>query len=82
MHWRSQRTRSYPLDGVTFRRVDEQIESRKADHLRLTATGDIEATRGAGWDDVHLVHEALPELDNAQSTSQSSSWGVACGPHW
>jgi isopentenyl-diphosphate Delta-isomerase len=62
MHWRSQRTRSYPLDGVTFRRVDE-IESRKADHLRLTATGDIEATRGAGWDDVHLVHEALPELD-------------------
>jgi len=43
--------------------VDELIEQRKADHLRLTATGDVEATRGAGWDDIQLVHEALPEID-------------------
>jgi isopentenyl-diphosphate delta-isomerase len=43
--------------------VDELIEARKADHLRLTATGDVEASYGAGWGDVQLVHEALPELD-------------------
>lgn len=43
--------------------MDELIEARKADHLRLSATGDVEATRGAGWEDVQLVHEALPEVD-------------------
>src|SRR5579864_4906935 len=42
---------------------DELIEQRKADHLRLTAEEDVEASRGAGWDDIHLVHEALPEVD-------------------
>jgi isopentenyl-diphosphate delta-isomerase len=46
--------------------VDELIEQRKADHLRLTATGDVEATRGPGWDDIHLIHEALPELDQCE----------------
>jgi isopentenyl-diphosphate Delta-isomerase len=43
--------------------VDELIEQRKADHLRLSAGGDVEAVGGAGWEDVRLVHEALPEVD-------------------
>jgi isopentenyl-diphosphate Delta-isomerase len=43
--------------------VDELIESRKADHLRLSASGDVDALVGPGWDDVRLVHEALPEVD-------------------
>ena len=42
--------------------VDELIEQRKADHLRLSAGGDVDARAGAGWDDIHLVHEALPEV--------------------
>ena len=43
--------------------MDELIEGRKADHLRLSAAGGVDALGGAGWDDVKLVHEALPELD-------------------
>lgn len=43
--------------------MDELIEQRKADHLRLSAAGDVEALASAGWDDIHLVHEALPEID-------------------
>jgi isopentenyl-diphosphate Delta-isomerase len=43
--------------------VDELIERRKADHLRLSAAGDVEALAGPGWDDIRLVHEALPEVD-------------------
>src|SRR3979411_2344640 len=43
--------------------MDELIEARKADHLRLSASGDIDALAGPGWDDVRLVHEALPEID-------------------
>jgi isopentenyl-diphosphate Delta-isomerase len=43
--------------------VDEQIEVRKGDHLRLSATGAVDALTGPGWDDVRLVHAALPEVD-------------------
>ena len=45
--------------------MDDLIEMRKADHLRLSATGDVDALAGPGWDDVRLVHEALPEVDQS-----------------
>src|ERR1700674_4451667 len=45
--------------------VDELIESRKADHLRLSASADVDALVGPGWDDVRLVHEALPDVDQS-----------------
>jgi isopentenyl-diphosphate delta-isomerase len=45
--------------------LDELIEARKADHVRLSASADVEASVGPGWDDIHLVHEALPEIDQA-----------------
>jgi isopentenyl-diphosphate Delta-isomerase len=41
----------------------ELIEARKAEHLRVTAEGDVNSRVGPGWSDVHLIHEALPELD-------------------
>jgi isopentenyl-diphosphate delta-isomerase len=41
------------------------IERRKAEHLRIAAEENIETTRAPGWDDVHLVHEALPATDAA-----------------
>ena len=43
--------------------MDDRIGARKADHLRLSAAGDVDALSGAGWDDVRLLHEALPEVD-------------------
>ncbi|HET6319070.1 MAG TPA: type 2 isopentenyl-diphosphate Delta-isomerase [Chloroflexota bacterium] len=43
--------------------MDEQIEARKGEHLRLAAFADVEATASAGWEDVHLLHEALPAID-------------------
>ena len=43
--------------------MDELIEARKADHLQLSASSDVDALAGPGWDDVRLVHEALPEVD-------------------
>src|SRR5437764_3550030 len=39
------------------------IERRKAEHLRIAAEEDIETRRAPGWDDVHLVHAALPATD-------------------
>ncbi|HEX9495591.1 MAG TPA: type 2 isopentenyl-diphosphate Delta-isomerase [Candidatus Limnocylindria bacterium] len=42
------------------------IERRKAEHLRIAAEEDVETRRAPGWDDIHLVHDALPTTDAAQ----------------
>jgi len=43
--------------------INDAIEARKAEHLQVTATRDVNTRAGAGWADIHLIHEALPELD-------------------
>lgn len=42
----------------------DQISSRKADHVRLAVGEPDLARRGPGFDDVQLVHSALPEVDH------------------
>jgi isopentenyl-diphosphate Delta-isomerase len=41
----------------------DAVEARKGEHLRLTAGGDVDTRVAAGWADIRLLHEALPELD-------------------
>ena len=41
------------------------IARRKGEHLTLAAGRDVETRRRAGWDDVQLVHDALPAVDAA-----------------
>jgi isopentenyl-diphosphate delta-isomerase len=43
--------------------VAHAVEARKGEHLGVAATRDVNTRAGAGWPDVHLIHEALPELD-------------------
>lgn len=38
------------------------IESRKDDHIRISLEHDVASSKNY-WDDVKLVHEALPEVD-------------------
>src|SRR5579859_4754726 len=52
------------------------IEQRKADHLRLSAGEDVEARAGAGWDDIRLVHEALPEVDQRAIRTETEFLGT------
>lgn len=40
-----------------------KIERRKAEHLMLAASGQVESAGGPGWRDVQLVHHALPRTD-------------------
>jgi isopentenyl-diphosphate delta-isomerase len=40
----------------------EEIGARKAEHLEV-AVGDVEARIPAGWMDVELIHDSLPEID-------------------
>lgn len=42
-------------------RGSKMIQSRKAEHLKYTR--DAQAGRSAGWEDVELLHVALPEVD-------------------
>jgi isopentenyl-diphosphate delta-isomerase len=41
----------------------ERIVERKAEHVHICATMEVEAKGDVGWDDVHLIHECLPEID-------------------
>lgn len=43
--------------------MSDQIQSRKADHLRMASRADVGSRRSAGFEDVHLIHSALPELN-------------------
>lgn len=39
------------------------IEERKQRHLRLSLEEDVQADIGTGFEDVRLIHRALPEID-------------------
>ena len=43
----------------------EEIARRKGEHLQLAAEMDVETRATAGWEDIHLVHDALPTVDAA-----------------
>ena len=41
----------------------DPVEARKAEHLQVTASRDVNTVTGPGWADIRLIHEALPEVD-------------------
>ncbi len=42
------------------------VPRRKGEHLEMALDGSVESASRPGWDEVHLLHEALPELDEEQ----------------
>lgn len=44
-------------------RMADEIKQRKAEHVRVALQQDLSAPQAASWRDVHLVHQALPEVD-------------------
>jgi isopentenyl-diphosphate delta-isomerase len=51
-------------DTPTFvTETTELFESRKADHIRLSLSGETQTTGASGLDRVRLRHEALPDLN-------------------
>jgi isopentenyl-diphosphate delta-isomerase len=41
----------------------DQIPQRKLEHVEITTQQAVTASAGPGWADVHLLHAALPEVD-------------------
>ncbi len=66
MSSRRGRTGSRRRPGGSRRRPSaarDDVETRKAEHLRLATGQGVSTPRGPGWADIHLVHQALPVED-------------------
>ncbi|MEM2280745.1 MAG: type 2 isopentenyl-diphosphate Delta-isomerase [Candidatus Bathyarchaeia archaeon] len=45
----------------------EKTRKRKADHIRIATTYNVQARKNTtGFEDVHLIHKALPEIDKEE----------------
>ena len=53
----------------------DEIARRKGEHLQLAAEGDVETRVTAGWEDIHLLHDALPTIDAASVDLQTRFLG-------
>ena len=53
----------------------DDIPARKADHIDIAAGQPVTASISPGWDDVHLVHHALPEIDLADVDLRTDFFG-------
>jgi len=43
--------------------MTDEVKQRKAEHVRAALQQDLSAPQRAGWHDVRLLHQALPEVD-------------------
>jgi isopentenyl-diphosphate delta-isomerase, type 2 len=41
----------------------DEVKQRKIEHVNIALTQDVAAPQQANWSNVHLVHQALPEVD-------------------
>jgi isopentenyl-diphosphate delta-isomerase len=59
--------------------VWQDFERRKQEHLQHSLDGSHQAMGQALWDEIHLPHEALPDLDWEEITLAEAS---SLGDHW
>lgn len=46
-----------------MKKLVNEVEARKLEHLQVTTTQDVNTRRGPGWQDINLLHHPLPDLD-------------------
>ena len=51
------------------------VEERKLSHIDVCLKEDVESHKKAGFEDVHLIHSALPELDRSEVDTYSELFG-------
>ena len=69
-----------PSLRATLSRKDEasQTRSRKQEHVDIILKEDVRARQNA-WDDVHLVHEAVPDVDLESVSLETTFLGKKLG---
>jgi len=55
--------------------VSRKIEERKKGHLEISLRKNVEADIGAGFDDVILIHKALPEISRSDIDISTELFG-------
>jgi len=56
--------------------LDDSIEERKADHIEICLEEDVQARRATtGFEDVSLVHKALPEIEREKIDLSTTVFG-------
>lgn len=55
-----------------------QFEGRKCEHIQLALKNENEAVGQSGFDQIKLVHEALPEHDFSEMTLATCILGISC----
>ena len=59
-----------------MKQLDDLIEERKADHIEVCLKEDIQARKTAtGFEDVSLVHRALPEIEREKINLSTTVFG-------
>lgn len=43
--------------------MTKETRRRKADHIRISLNHNVQARKTTGFEDIHLIHKALPEID-------------------
>jgi isopentenyl-diphosphate delta-isomerase len=43
--------------------MTDEVKQRKIEHVRVALGQDVSVPQQASWNDIHLVHQALPEVD-------------------
>ena len=54
---------------------DTELVTRKSDHIKINLEQDVRSARTTGLENVHFIHEALPELDLARVDTTLSLFG-------
>jgi isopentenyl-diphosphate delta-isomerase len=55
--------------------MNEKIKSRKLDHLMIGLTKKVESHKPSGFNDVTLIHNALPEINKEEIDSSINLFG-------
>jgi isopentenyl-diphosphate delta-isomerase len=55
--------------------MGKKTMSRKSDHIRIALNEDVEVRLDAGWEDIHLLHNPLPEIDLSEVDLSTSFLG-------
>jgi isopentenyl-diphosphate delta-isomerase len=56
--------------------VAEEIKKRKTDHIKIALRNDVQARQvTTGFEDVHFVHRALPEIDREEIDLETTVFG-------
>ena len=54
----------------------EETKKRKADHIRICLEHKVQARKATtGFEDIHLIHKALPEIDRAKIDLSTNVFG-------